>query len=66
AAVHARSMDEGARRLVGPTDGLQEGDVVLFKASRAAGLEALADQVRASLHARGNPSLDRRGAEVLL
>ena len=66
AAEHARSMDDGARRLVGPADGLLEGDVVLFKASRATGLEALADQVRASLHARANPSLDRRGAEVML
>ena len=64
-AEHAASIEEGARRLSDPTDGLRAGDAALFKASRAAGLEALADQVRASLHARANPSLDRRGAEVL-
>ena len=65
-AEHASSIEGGARRLADPADGLLAGDAVLFKASRAAGLEALADQVRASLHACATPSLDRRGAEVLL
>ena len=59
------SIEEGARRLTDREDGLAPGDVLLVKASRAAGLEALADQVRATLDAEAPSALGRSGAEVL-
>lgn len=63
--THAASIEDAARALADPDQGLAPGDVLLVKASRAAGLEALADRVRASLDARTTHPLDRRGAEVL-
>ncbi|MGD2017587.1 MAG: UDP-N-acetylmuramoyl-tripeptide--D-alanyl-D-alanine ligase [Planctomycetota bacterium] len=63
--TQAASIEDAARVLSDPDQGLAPGDVLLVKASRAAGLEALADRVRASLDARTTHPLDRRGAEVL-
>lgn len=64
-AEHVSSIEDGARRLTDREDGLAPGDVLLVKASRAAGLEALADQVRATLDAEAPSALGRSGAEVL-
>lgn len=64
-AEHASSIEVGVRRLTDHDDGLLPGDVLLVKASRAAGLEALALQVRASLDAGPRSTVDGRSVEVL-
>ncbi len=64
-AEHASSIEGGARRLTEHEDGLSPGDILLVKASRAAGLEALVLQVQATLRAATLPAQGRRGEEVL-
>ena len=65
-AVHAASIEAGVERLTDAREGLSAGDALLVKASRAAGLEALVDQVRAGLQAGHGVTPSRPRTEVLL